>query len=106
MKELILHPLVLTLFLSVIFVYFVISFQLISNNSQWAQTVEKFFIVLSVLIISGMNISYIAFTTRFHPSQLYTPELTLPYLLINISFYLFFFINLFPNPCQNKIFCK
>jgi hypothetical protein len=91
MKQLILHPLVFTLLLLVTLVYFVISFQLISANATWSKNLEKVFIVLSMLIISGMNIN---FTARFHPSGFYTHGQTLPYIVIALSFYIPFFLLL------------
>jgi O-antigen ligase len=94
MKQLLLHPLVLTLFLGVALVYFVIVFQLISANKKWAETVERVFIILSMLIISGMTIGI---TGRFHPNALYQHDITLPYRIMAIGFYAPFFILLFPR---------
>ena len=94
MKELILNPLVLTLLCLVTLVYLVIGFQLFSKNHGLAKTVENFFIIASMMIISGMNIKI---SGRFHPANLYNPDLTLPYLLMNISFYVPFLVVLYPR---------
>jgi O-antigen ligase len=94
MKQLLLHPLVLTLLLGVALVYFLILFQLISSKKRWAEISESVFIILSMLIISGMNIG---FSGRLHPRALYEHEITLPYRLMAIGFYAPFFILIFPR---------
>jgi O-antigen ligase len=94
MKQLLLHPLVLTLLLGVALVYIVILFQLISSNKRWAEIGESVFIILSMLIISGMNIGI---SGRFHPNALYDHDITLPYRIMAIGFYAPFFILLFPR---------
>ena len=91
MKQLILHPLVFTLLLLVSLVYFVIGFQLISTNATFSKNIERFFIVLSMLIISGMTIN---FTGRLHPSAFYVHGQTLPYIVMAFSFYTPFFLLL------------
>ncbi|MFP5273321.1 O-antigen ligase family protein [Coleofasciculus sp.] len=94
MKQLILHPLVFTLIILVSIVYFVISYQLISHNLKWAKTIEKIFIVSSMLIIGGMTIS---FTGRFHPQAFYMPGEQLSYIIMALSFYTPFFVLLLPR---------
>jgi len=94
MKQLLLHPLVLTLLLGVALVYLVIVFQLISRNKRWAEIGESVFIILSMLIISGMNIG---FSGRLHPNALYEHDITLPYRIMAIGFYALFLILLFPR---------
>lgn len=94
MKQLLLHPLVLSLLLGVALVYIVIGFQLISGNKRLAKTVEIVFIILSMLIIGGMIISFIG---RLHPAALYQHDATLPYMLMTLGFYALFFILLFPR---------
>jgi O-antigen ligase len=94
MKQLLLHPLVLTLLLGIALVYLVIVFQLISRNKRWAEIGESIFIILSMLIISGMNIG---FSGRIHPNALYEHDITLPYRIIAIGFYATFLILLFPR---------
>jgi O-antigen ligase len=96
MKQLLLHPLVFTLLLGVALVYSVIVFQLISGNKRWSETVERVFIILSMLIISGMQIGI---SGRFHPNALYQHDITLPYRLMAIGFYAPFFILLLPRLC-------
>ncbi|MEQ9000320.1 MAG: O-antigen ligase [Coleofasciculus sp. B1-GNL1-01] len=94
MKQLILHPLVFTLLFLASIVYFIVSYQLISHNLKWAKTIEKFFIISSMLIISGMSIN---FTGRFHPSAFYVPGQRLPYILMTLSFYAPFLVLLLPR---------
>lgn len=94
MKQLILHPLVFTLIILVSTVYFLVSYQLISHNIKWAKTIEKIFIVLSMLIIGGMTIS---FTGRFHPQAFYMPGQQLAYIIMALSFYTPFFVLLLPR---------
>ncbi|MFP5273326.1 O-antigen ligase family protein [Coleofasciculus sp.] len=94
MKQLLLHPLVFTLLLGVAFLYIVIGFQLISRQPRWGEIVERVFIILSMLIIGGMNI---AFSGRFQPRNLYEPEVSLAYRIMALGLYALFFILLLPR---------
>ncbi len=97
MKQLLLHPLVFTLLFGVALLYLIIGFQLLSRHKRWAEIVEMIFLVLSMLIIGGMSISFLRFIGRFSPEALYAPEITLPYLLMPLGFYIPFLILLFPR---------
>ena len=96
MKELILHPLILTLLLCVGSVYFVVAFQLINSNNRWSKLFEQACATLLILIIGKVTLG-LGLMNKFHPEILTLRHTTLPTLSITLATYIACLVLLAPR---------
>ncbi|MEQ9553860.1 MAG: O-antigen ligase [Coleofasciculus sp. G3-WIS-01] len=98
MKELILHPLVLTLLFSTGSVYFVIAFQLLNSNSRWSKLFEQTCATVFIMIIGGVSVGLM---NKFHPQVLSLRDTTLPTLSLTLATYSVCLVLLAPRLKNN-----
>ncbi len=98
MKELILHPLVLTLLFFVGSVYFVLAFQLINSNNRWSKLFEQACATVFIMIIGGITVGLM---NKFHPKVLSLRDTTLPTLSLTLATYIACLVLLTPRLNSN-----
>lgn len=100
MKELLLHPLILTLLLCVGSVYFVVAFQLINSKSRWSKLFEQACATLLILIIGKVTLG-LGLMNKFHPQVLTLRDTTLPTISITLATYIACLVLLAPRLNSN-----
>jgi exopolysaccharide production protein ExoQ len=98
MKELILHPLILTLLFFAGSVYFVIAFHLINSKSRWSKLFEQACATIFIMIIGGVITRPMH---KFHPQVLSLRDTTLPTLSLVIAAYSACLVLLAPRLSNN-----
>ncbi|MEQ9358325.1 O-antigen ligase family protein [Coleofasciculus chthonoplastes] len=98
MKELILHPLILTLLFFAGSVYFVIGFQLINSNNRWSKLFEQTCATVLLMIIGGVCVGLMH---KFHPRALSLRTTTLPTISMTLATYSVCLVLLAPRLNNN-----
>lgn len=98
MKQLLLHPLILTLLFLAGSVYFVIAFKFINSNNQWSKLFEQACATVFIMIIGGVSVGLMK---KFHPNVLFFRVTKLPTLVITIAAYSSCLVLLAPRLNKN-----